>query len=418
MFNQLISAFQGFFARSFWFASFLPVAIFVALNALIASVAFPSRVHAWLWLTKPTETAAWVPAVFAIMVVCAYAITPVIPVIRGWLDGTLMPDWLYDRLRREHGIQVRAARDSIDLALRDFNVWTRKNREAEETLSDARAFGNALADAPDETSVAAAEGAVKDVRKGTDKGKLPRVNDVTKDIDSVTNATRVLVDALRANSCRLPSTHPNRRRAMRLDAAHRSFIRALSDGTTEARIHFAVLSERYRDFQLENPQATRVADARFGAEVYCWSVYAVRFDYLWPRLQLVVPADGLFMQRIADSRAQVDFAVLSLGLLVIVPVVWLPLLALTATSPSLVLGVGALLPLIVRFFYELVVQSYVSFGEIVKTSIDKFRFDLLTKVLVQPLPPTRAAERAVWKRLREGEERAENVDLSYRQSPT
>ena len=69
MLNQYIAAFQGFFSRAFWFASFLPVALFSFLHLTIAWVCLGDIIPLWSWLAAKPDTLTLFPAVFAAMVV-------------------------------------------------------------------------------------------------------------------------------------------------------------------------------------------------------------------------------------------------------------------------------------------------------------------------------------------------------------
>ena len=95
------------------------------------------------------------------------------------------------------------------------------------------------------------------------------------------------------------------------------------------------------------------------------------------------------------KRALADFSVLSLMLAAATFCVWLPLLALTQTEPWTFLGLGIGGPLLVRFFYQLMVASQISLGEVAQGVVDRFRFDVL-KMLHIKAPATLEAEREIW----------------------
>jgi hypothetical protein len=304
-------------------------------------------------------------------------------------------------------VRARQGRTAIADAMNLFNTWDRLNRDLVADFWPARVTGLALGTATDDVTITNAERMIESLRRQIDAGWLPPATTAQQTADG-------LAAALRANAARLPPNHPDAARSARLEKAHRILLRLLADAATEARHRFNVFSARYASLALDDPQATRIGDARMMAESYSAKVYRVDFDYVWPRLQLAFPDQGTFLDRIVAARSQIDFAVLSLALMITVPVVWLPVLALTAQSPLLFLGVGSLAPLLAGFLYELVVQSQIAFGEVVKTAVDKFRLDVLTKILHQPLPATRAVERDIWHRLQTAEELGDLADLTYR----
>jgi hypothetical protein len=157
-----------------------------------------------------------------------------------------------------------------------------------------------------------------------------------------------------------------------------------------------------------------VGDARRLAERYSEDTYRVDFDYVWTRIQMLLPNDDSgFPQRLSDAQSQVSFSVLALMLALTVPLAWLPILFVTANTPWLFLTIGILSPLVLLFFYYLVVQSQSVFGEVVRVAIDKYRLQVLTEIMRQPLPATLAAERILWKGLKQASEPGNQFDLAF-----
>src|SRR5689334_21617805 len=103
MLNQILTTFQSFFSRSFWLGSFLPVAICGAFHLLVAKTVFPD-LPSLDALTGASAYTAKVAVILVALVIAAYALSPLSPIIRGLLDGSLLPSWMHDALRREHVI--------------------------------------------------------------------------------------------------------------------------------------------------------------------------------------------------------------------------------------------------------------------------------------------------------------------------
>jgi hypothetical protein len=77
------------------------------------------------------------------------------------------------------------------------------------------------------------------------------------------------------------------------------------------------------------------------------------------------------------------------------------------------LVVGFLAPLLARFFYQLAVENYLVFADVVKSSVDLFRFQLL-KSLHVPLPSCVRQERALWASLQDLQTYGkEGLEISY-----
>jgi hypothetical protein len=410
MLDKIITVFQGFFSRAFWLGSFLPVAIITASHLAIAWSQYPKVVRLDEWVLAKFDSLTLFPAVFAGLVVLAYCLTPLIPLLRQVLDGTLLPQWMHDELRREHVISMRKARDQIVNAMEIAVGYDHLINREVPRLQDERAAGmngNAITN-PD--LIVTAENSIKPLEKEIESGATPALTEIQAPIDA-------LAAALHVNSSRLTG-EPF---ADRLAAAHKLLLKLLRDAQSEAKHRFETTVARNRTLlTVTNPQATRMADARRLIESYSFNVYQVDYDYIWPRLQLVLPeksaadGQGSFSDLLLSARSQVDFAILSLALVITIPAVWLPVLAFTATSPWLFLTIGLGAPFLTGFFYELAVESQIAFGEVVKTAIDKYRLDLLVKVLRQPLPATLSAERELWSGLRRAEDAANRFDLVYR----
>jgi hypothetical protein len=122
-----------------------------------------------------------------------------------------------------------------------------------------------------------------------------------------------------------------------------------------------------------------MADVQLLAEQYCSKAYRVDFDYIWSRLQFVVPAQSgsgntdSLSDRLATARAQVDFSILSLALSLTVPLVWLPYLAWTSDSPVKYLVIAAASPLLGSLFYWVALESRIAFGEVAMAAVDMYR---------------------------------------------
>jgi hypothetical protein len=416
MLNNIISTFQGFFSRAFWFGSFLPVALVAAVHGLFAWLRYPEWFPLKQWLTASFDSLTLFPAVFAALVVLAYALTPLIPLFRGVLDGSLLPEWIYDWLRRERVVFVRAVRANVRAALETSAAYDRLLKRTVEELRAARAAGLHAGGPPQRNLVEAAESSIKPLRKQIEAGATPPIEDARRVVDT-------LAAALRDRPLPAPPPPPDPALARRLDACHDLLIRLLNYARAEANHRFKALTVRHSTvLAIETPQATGMADARWLTERYSFNAYKVDFDYLWPRLQLVLPPssgeaaskpEGAFIDRMGWTRSQVDFAVLSLALVLTVPAVWLSLLYVTASSPWPFVALGIASPFVAFFFYRLAVESEMAFGEVVKAAIDRYRLELL-KTLHQPPPATLLDERQIWQTLRRAEESRDVHDLIYR----
>ena len=141
MLGTVIDVFKGFFSRSFWFGNFLPVAIFAFLHLIIAWWVLPNIPLAE-WANADPKSLTYFPIALAVLVVIAYALIPIIPLVRGLLDGSLLPEAVQDMLRREHVVAARAIQRRVNDAVDRLNqAGTLKSRKVP-LIWDARRSGN------------------------------------------------------------------------------------------------------------------------------------------------------------------------------------------------------------------------------------------------------------------------------------
>jgi hypothetical protein len=407
MLSDVIGIFKGFFSRAFWFGNFLPVAVFSFLHLVIAWLVIPG-IPLGTWAQAEPKSLTYFSVTFAALVVLAYAITPIIPLVRGLLDGSLLPEWLHDALRREHLVAARAIRRRVSAAYELFSECGLLRETQVRLMWEARKTGNALGAVNNSAAIVQAGEVLAKLQRQFDAGDLLSVEDLG-------NAAALMVTALKSNATDLPGD-PN---AKRLDRLQNDLVDLLQDAEVDADNRAQALDTLYSRVAYDNPQATSMADIRFLVEQYSLQAYNAPFDYIWPRLQLVLPTkadqsdENSFAEKLGSARAQIDFAILSLALSVTIPLVWLPYLAWVAIDPVLFVVIGAAAPLLIMFFYHIAVESQIVFGEALNAAIDNYRFILLGGNLRQPLPATLTDERDVWDRLQRID-RQRSVELIYR----
>ena len=113
IFGQVFSAFQSLLSRAFWFGSFLPVALFAALNLMLAPTVFPSAPKLEDVIKADW---GWMPAVLVGLVIVAYALGPLIPLFRELLDGRGLPDIVQRALIRRPEKERQRAEDDLNTA--------------------------------------------------------------------------------------------------------------------------------------------------------------------------------------------------------------------------------------------------------------------------------------------------------------
>jgi hypothetical protein len=425
-FNSVYTALQGFFSRSFWFATFLPVALFAALHAIIAAATLGTitlfGVSVSLTKEIPAASLAQIgPAIVIGLIVIGYALLPFMPRFRGLLDGSLLPTWLHDWLRDARQQEAKASLNAVDAARDDLGVLNAMSDEMYDekgAVLSAYEKAKSLRTASDSTSVDTAERTLEALKTAI-AAKAPIK-------PAAEAAQRAVIAALTVNNpdpkilkdlvAPVVVSDHDQGVAKRTNAAADLLEELLANAARETVYRYMILQTRIRTAgALKNPSATAIGDARFVVERYARDVYQVDFNFLWPRLLVAMKAekaDDPMLDTVENARAKVDFAVLSLVLAASVPAVWLPSILIRGEPAWLFMAIGAATPLVLGFFYGLVFEGQLAFGEVVKATIDKSRF-LVLKMLRQPEPATRSEERALWARIAKAEQDCRMAELIY-----
>lgn len=429
-FTALIDSFKGFFSRSFWFGSFLPVAILAAahfgLSALIFNFPTADQIKAGIG-----DTPGLALLVFVAVVILAYAIGPLTPLFHGVLDGTLMPGVLHDHLRRERSEQWRNQVAEYREAQARFATvsderFTEQLRAARKKLEDA---GNDAKEplSPDrraqlgkgiETAEKELEKLKQKAERLWDKGleAAPPV-----DLKELADAKEAVIRALHEDVAALDKSEPDSRWMARADCLTRKFHSLHREAKTEARHRYIAVARRMPNLDLHDWQPTRLGDARYRRDRYARDTYGASFDFLWPRIRLAIgdgdqdDSKGL-PRSVADGAARTDFAALLLVLSLTIPAVWLPVIIAYNKSVVAFLAIGLATPVVIAMCYELLIRSEMAFGEIVQTAIDRYHLAVFP-LLGIPLPATLSAERELWSRLERASWSGPSTELVYRHQP-
>jgi hypothetical protein len=163
---------------------------------------------------------------------------------------------------------------------------------------------------------------------------------------------------------------------------------------------------------------TTLGNIAASMRAYGTTRYGINLDTFWTRLQpLLASGNKDFYSGLQDSKTQLDFLIACCCLSALSTAVWLPLLAVRGALWWLFLAVALGGPAASWLCYELAVESYVVFTELVRTSVDLYRFSLLQALHIA-LPKGIRDERAVWNALRKlATDGREAVDLTYQHDP-
>jgi hypothetical protein len=399
MFGTIFDKVQTLLSRTFWLGNFFPVLVFALLNLALAWIGIDGF-SAWLALKWPDATVlSAVPAFGLIAVgILGFVLAPLIPVFRSALEGKILlpPPWR-EQLRAEFTAKAQELHASVRAAEAEFAFFDRLTTRAPDRFRAAREAQGARDDlnrATYERAMRAVGLLMDEVRRTQrtyDARLLPH--------DLVTAAVEGLEDALRQYPLDPGPANPVRDVAQALGRAQGEVQAAVRGARDIADRTLQGVEADFRTSYLPTDiRPTRMGNSRAAMEQYPSVAYLADFDFLWPRLRMVMSKNDTIRSAVETASAQLDFAVLMTVLAGATAIVWLVVLTLFGDSIVLYFAVGLFLPALTIFFYRLVEESQRAFGGVMEMAVDGLRFELLT-ALRQPLPPTLEAEQRTWREL-------------------
>jgi hypothetical protein len=367
MIDTLLGRIAGFFDKDFLFSSFLPALIFfISLFVPAATTVGMEAVWVWIDSRTTTQTAAITLATTILVVVLAY----VLHALRGtftyvWSGNSRLFLFVGMRTAGEH-IQRRRF-----LRLRkNANRFSRWPQLQEEFRVNVSALWDPAKVAPDPLELHKLVGAASRIRQ-------------LRDLEMVRLGLKQLVEAYRKYS------------GNSLCEVYENAKRALMDHDEEERGQIQTEShELDRKFgSLNTVKATALGNIIESYQQYPSKRYKLESEIFWPRLREVVPPD--YLTTVHEPRILLDFGLTMASLeviycsivLLVGPWIWF--------NPVLWTTVGFVSLLLAYLFYSLAVNAAYQYGELVRSTFDLFRLDLM-EALGLPHPANLFAERTQW----------------------
>jgi len=403
--DKLQTAFASLFSTSFLLGNFFPAFIFAIVNFVLAWAGidgFPDWVSKSISGTSAAEGAS----AFLLLVILAILLGPLVPLLRSLLEGAILPSWL-----RQSGKAVwlgvrHEFEERENAAKAEFAYFDRNIDHLKETLRSARDEGAALNAITDPQSIKAAADAVSRISIQIQRAKLPERTMFDPAIEAIAHA-------LRKNAANLRPPDPDAKSSEKLDRIHVEIVKLVDLAKDLASRNLGLAVYRLHSSFVPNEiWPTRVGNARAVIERYPNAAYNVSYDFLWPRLRIVLVKDSDMAGIVDTANAKLEFAVLMTWLSAATVAFWLPTLALTGHSIGLYYAVGILGPAAVLFFYLLVDETQKAFGHIISMTVDALHFQLLA-ALHQPTPCSLFKERETWMQLERALFAEGGVDLKY-----
>lgn len=367
MIDTLLGKIAGFFEKDFLFSSFLPALIF--LVSLFITGALTVGIEAvWVWIDSrtTTQTAAILSAATLLVVVVAYVLHA--------LRGTFTRIWSGN----SSFFLLLGLRTTGEFVQRRRFLQLRKNAQRSSTWPDLQEkFGKDVDAVYREDLPAPLPEQLTRLLKTASRIRQTKYQQVT---------ALLLRDLAKAYEMYSGEALGN---------VYDEAKRALMDHDEEERGQ--IQTEAYtldRKFgSLHTVKATALGNIIESYQQYPAKRYKLESEIFWPRLRRVVPNE--YLVTVHEPRILLDFAlamaslalVYCLIVLMVGPWLWYEFYI------WIVLSLASLV--VTYFFYRLAVNAAFQYGELVRSTFDLFRLDLM-KALGLPPPGNLLVEQKQW----------------------
>jgi hypothetical protein len=376
--------------KSFTIANLFPMLMFAAVNGLMLywmSDRFREVVHDYLSQPAGKQALIGFPILIAIAL-AAYIFSTLNLLQRELLEGK----YLWARAKRKMTAaqqkRIEALKAEVDATIK--NRFALDELNADQRLLDARDEGNKLEIGCQYSASSDAAKAIKALHEKTLGYEAIRAADLETEIALLEGEfKKCKVDKKDANDSEMQAM-------LSLDQQQATLIARINFALKEAEAAYVGLYNK-GEFNYSRYRVAPTAMGNIAESVrsYARSRYSIDLDAFWSRLQKVVVDDDKFYSSLVDTKTQLDFTISLFWLTVCFTAIWtVELLILRKSILAFVLvAVGG--PVLSILWYQIALQNYRAFADVLKTSIDLYRFDLLA-LLRAARPRGNEHEREIW----------------------
>lgn len=397
MLGTLLDKLGGLLPRSFIVSSFFPVLIFAILNGVMLyqfSASFRRAFEAYFALDASKQATYGVGVLIAISFV-AYIFSTLNLYLRELLEGKHFAGFttLQTLMVAAKQRQLDALKDDLEKSKRQFFLLKKTSERWLERLATAYQAANE----PNVESKYSAESPVSIQIRKLQAERTRNVLITSRQLEDTVSAFQQEVESY--PTVAEGSTVDDRKNRRKLDEDHTS-LRLLiyySQGIAENN-YVEAFNEIEFQYSRYKVNATSMGNIAESVGSYARSRYEINLDSFWSRLQKSMQSDEKFYATLIDAKTQLDFLVSLFWLTTLFTTIWLASLLYVRTSWLAFVLVGVIGAGLAALWYEIAKQNYLAFADILRTSIDMFRFDLLEGLHVR-LPGSSDHERTTWQQL-------------------
>jgi hypothetical protein len=370
MIDTLLGKVAGLFEKDFLFASFLPCLIFMSCTvATLTAVIGVDGVCEWMEAWNAVQKSAATLFATLVIVIFAYVLHAMRPALTKFWSGRadLVVLWGFRKL----GELIEAYRYRLmEERSKRFSPW---QDVLDQFTSDVEKVWDANRPEPSPNNI---------------KDLLKLANGLQEGMGAAVVKERVgeVVKAF--------SLYSGEKLSVIYEPINRSIMEWNEREEVQIQTDTCALDRHFGT--LETIRATALGNIIESYNQYAYKRYRMEAEIFWPRLRRVIPAE--YFELVREPRILLDFslAMATLGaayaLLALLAGPWL------WYKPSFWLPLAAAGLLVSYFFYRLGVGAAQQLGEMIRSSFDLFRLDLMT-ALSRPHPATFLAEQKQWEEL-------------------
>ena len=381
--TSILSSISGYFSKSLILGTFLPVVIFIVLAVVLLVPYLPPDIATSLPLESLDKEWKIVGVTFVAIVLSGLLYNLSIPILRLYEGYPWRSSWIGSRFTKRHRDRFDAAQlrvDAMRASIRAIDASIKKISEASKKIKDGEPTP-AGQQTPNEVLVEQTtflKDLIDNLKILGDRGAVSL------------SESKWLQDWRQAN---------NKTEADEIKAQAEAIKERVNGIFSRYRVQIDHAYPSDRNLILP----TRLGNVIRSFEYYSDREYGIDSIEIWPRLVAVIPKD--YAVSIDDAKTTFDFMLncsllsLLLGVLILAAGLTYPS-ALSSFTPALYWIVKIVsLALLSYFFYRLSMERAHSWGLLVKSSFDLYRWDLLKQLGYSQQPKHRLDERKLWEEI-------------------
>ncbi len=392
MFSTILTTLQSLISPSFVVASFFPMLTFWLINAaMLYWISQPFRnLIDRLW-TKGggIQNSIWAAGFLIAAAMTAYILSALIPRFQAWMEGKWQWEEMVFLFAPIQGRRLETIDDKIRDVARYRTQLERKASLWRPTLQRAAEWGHSHCQG--QNTFVAWDPAAVAVRELVDLGHANR----RIDLHQIEAAVAKLGVALTRNDYATPGAIGD----WILDETFQKLQQLLREAKVrEDHNHIRLQTERHFSFGTQNLSPTKMGNIANTVQSYAINRYNMNLAVFWSRLQHSVAGDKDFSSKLESVRTKLEFLIGCSGLTAIWGVIWAVMLVGWGYEWTAFACVALAGPSIAYAWYRVATEHYKAYADVLRTSVDLFRFSLL-KDLHLSLPADVDAERTLWDQL-------------------